>query len=173
MEFQAVSLVELFCKFKSYGISNCTFGWIIPQVQVLQDFKLRPQLNGFQGPEGQKGLHIQRSIGPWKITLLGTAQPQTKPHNPQKLPPQPHSRQSTKFSQFTVHFNWFTTTPHLTPPRTGIDNNCVAAESACAMATRWWWLAKFDTFWQSSLISSYARTEPSFRSCFPCVAETL
>jgi hypothetical protein len=87
----------------------------------------------FQGPEGQKCLHIQGSIGPRKISLLGTAQPQTEHHNPQNLPPQPHCRQSTKFLTVYCAFQLVYTYPH---PRIGIDNNCIAAESACAMATR-------------------------------------
>jgi len=45
MEFQVVSLVELFYRFKSYGISNCIFGLIVPQFQVLWNFKLYLRLD--------------------------------------------------------------------------------------------------------------------------------
>ena len=115
MGFLVVSLVELFHRFKSYGIYSCVVGWMVPQVQVLWDFKLYCSLNGFQCPGEQKCLHIQVSICQCKITLVGTAQPQTAPHNPQNLPPQPHYRESIKFSQFAVHFNWFTPTPPRAP----------------------------------------------------------
>jgi len=71
MEFQAVSLVELIHRFKSYGISSCIFGWIFPQFQVLWDFKLYlwfncstvSSLTGFQALSSVELIHRLKFYG--------------------------------------------------------------------------------------------------------------
>jgi len=71
MGFQAVSFVELFQRFNSYGISSCIFRWIVPKVQVLWDFKLYRWFNcstgsslmGFQAVSVVELFHMFKSYG--------------------------------------------------------------------------------------------------------------
>ena len=71
MGFLVVSLVELFHRFKSYGIYSCVVGWMVPQVQVLWDFKLYRWLNcstssslmGFHALSVVESFHRFKSYG--------------------------------------------------------------------------------------------------------------